>query len=673
MENKELTKEAVPLTENPIAKGFLYGQYANLFKFAVWWTTLAPLSYALMDKDAEAIGVARIVYNVALCVMSPLGGLMVERVHPRKILNTAAGARFFLWCILVPVSWLLFDSSVVTNCQTAMYVLFNVAMFFDGCVVALSAILDIDLAGLDVVSGRYGLDVTDDDRNYFNSRQELCFALCFIFLAPGTAFLGLAFKNAFEDGKDDVRLTEGGTLIAVFFVVFLIATILQFFFFRSLTDDTPAPEEAPLVVADAEAPVEEAPPTFWVQIKSVPSDLLGSLQVIWSSKPILFRLIFLGLEIAFEDAAIVVIAAQMGIFLPWLGDNDAVTGNIWTSLGVASGKLGGAIASLIMMKFFTPPEKPTKFVIVFILIFVSTLFVLVFPATVEAREGGHISDDSARALYLTAFFLYFFFSTLPKLGLMCLFQSMVSQVENGPRVFGFVAIIAMSFDAVVVMALSVLFNRMEFKNALWVTAFVYVGHGFLELIFGPLLVLIPMEKIAEAAAANEGPSDDNASMAAKNTSSSEAPAAPVVAVESPEEQVGSYRARMTRPSRLDAADSYYTQRSAAVPVSAPEDVPNTLTVGGDRAEVGSVYAVMSVSKNFAYGSMARRKSALGAQPREAEATVNTYGSVQSPPIRASPSRLENASFLGDGGQSSYVRKGSSLLPPSRLKHKSNLN
>eukprot|EP00744_Colponema_vietnamica_P014117 GILI01019781.1.p1 GENE.GILI01019781.1~~GILI01019781.1.p1 ORF type:complete len:593 (+),score=137.79 GILI01019781.1:181-1779(+) len=529
-------------------------------------------------------------------------------------------------------------------------------MFFDGCVVALSAILDIDLAGLDVVSGRYGLEVTDDDRNYFNSRQELCFALCFIFLAPGTAFLGLAFKNAFENGKDDVRLTEGGTLIAVFFIVFLIATILQFFFFRHLSDDSPAPEEAPLVVTEADtadAP-EEAPPSLMAQIKSVPSDLLGSLQVIWSSKPILFRLIFLGLEIAFEDAAIVVIAAQMGIFLPWLGDNDAVNGNIWTSLGVASGKIGGAIASVIMMKFFTPPEKPTKFVVVFVLIFISTLFILVFPATVEAREGGHISDNSARALYLTAFFLYFFFSTLPKLGLMCLFQSMVAQVENGPRVFGFIAIVAMSFDAIVVMTLSVLFNRMEFKNALWVTSFVYVAHGFLELVFGPLLVLLPMEKLAEAAAA--GAIDDTSSMAAKNHSTTESPV-PEITPQA-EENVGSYRGRMTRPSRLDATDSYYTQRSAAVPVS---DQSNTLAVGDKE-----VYAVMSVSKNFAYGSMARRKSTLATQPagREDEPVAH-YGSVQSPPMRATPSRLENSSFLGEGG-SSYVRKGSSLLPPSRL-------
>ena len=72
-------------TIHPTLRYFLYGQYANLFKFALWWTSLAPLTFALLDGKTEAIGVGRICYNLALCILSPLGGIVAERVHPRKV------------------------------------------------------------------------------------------------------------------------------------------------------------------------------------------------------------------------------------------------------------------------------------------------------------------------------------------------------------------------------------------------------------------------------------------------------------------------------------------------------------------------------------------------------------------------------------------------------------
>lgn len=498
---------------HPVMVSFLYGQYANLFKFALWWTSLAPLTFALFDADPTAIGVGRIVYNVALCVMSPIGGIVCERVHPRKVLLGAASVRFGIWCVLVPLTWVLFDSSWVVTSQSAIWVLFNLFLVFDGASVALSTVLDIDLCGVDIVAGRFGFEVTDAHRNQFNGRQELFFAACFVLFAPGMAFLGLAIHKAFAHLNDTVpsNALEAGTLVGIFFVTFLVATALQFFFFRSLPDDSPA---GPAVADNSETAsqsmmgeqhlndtadgqVEGPPPSGWEAAKSVPSDLLEALKLIWSHPPILFRLLFLGLEIAFEDAAIVVVASQMGITLPWLGDNDSVRGNVWTSVGVAAGKFGGAIASYLMIKYYQPPEEPKKFFPVFVLILLSCTVMFVFPATVDAYELGKINANGARALYLAAFFVYFFLSTLPKLGLMCLFQSMVSQVENGPRIFGFIAIVATTFDALVVMGLSIIFvKQSNIKDALWITAFIYLAHGVLELIVGPLLVLRPLQEMA---------------------------------------------------------------------------------------------------------------------------------------------------------------------------------
>ena len=71
-----------------------------------------------------------------------------------------------------------------------------------------------------------------------------------------------------------------------------------------------------------------------------------------------------------------------------------------------------------------------------------------------------------------------------------LLQSMVSTIPNGHRVFGFIAIVAMACDAAVIMALSAVLDSVEsLRGALYICAFVFVGHGALEVLLGPWLVL----------------------------------------------------------------------------------------------------------------------------------------------------------------------------------------
>lgn len=622
---------------HPIMKHFLYGQYANLFKFSLWWTTLAPLTMSLLNST-DAIGVGRIVYNTALCLLSPLGGLLVERVHPRKILLYAAATRFLIWCVCLPGVWFFFDTSLMVKSDVATYVLFNTMLFMDGVVVALSSILDIDLCGVDVVANRYELDVTEEHRNQFNSRQEFFFATCFVILSPGMAFLGLGINKAFETAKGTFspEELESGSLSAIFVATFLFATIVQFFNFRklpygSLTADIPpnvpskesmltlnsSPDlKLPSPQKDEPQPPNEPPalPSLAEQIRAIPKDLWVSLTLIWAHKPILYRLVFLGFEIAFEDAAIVVVASNMGLQLPWLGDGDAVNGNIWCSVGVASGKLGGALASILMMKYFVPPQNPWKYMYIFVLVTISCVVMFGFPATAEGVRDNVISENVGRALYLALFALYFFFSTLPKLGLMGLFQSMVAQVENGPRIFGFIAIIATSFDALVIMVLSVIFVQWDLVKALWVTAFVFMAHGILELIVGPLCVLRPLAQSAAEAAA-----------LAKASESRDAPPAPTAEKESLVPPPKETPRMLSGPEAEDPSKvGTFTQRSAALPIAG-----STSSDVAQRVRDTSSYraAVLSTSHSIMAGSVQRRISRLD------DAAVGTGASPRRPYMR----------------------------------------
>src|SRR3989338_4728750 len=80
---------------DPLMRSFMYGQFANLFKFAFWWVALSPLLYSLCN-GSEAIGIGSIVYNTALCIASPFGPLLIEHVSPRSILLSAAAVRFIV-------------------------------------------------------------------------------------------------------------------------------------------------------------------------------------------------------------------------------------------------------------------------------------------------------------------------------------------------------------------------------------------------------------------------------------------------------------------------------------------------------------------------------------------------------------------------------------------------
>jgi hypothetical protein len=519
-------------SSHPKLRGFMLGQFANLFKLAMWWTSLAPLMFAITDRP-EAIGVSRICYNAALCLLSPVGPLVVERYAPKKILVNSAVLRFVIWTVLVPLEWCIFGTAAVgAENRSVVYAVTMVLMAVDGVAVAMSCMLDIDFCGIDVVAGMLGVEVTDDDRNYFNTRQELFFASCFVLFAPAMAYAGVALHKAgvahlAGDGSDlSSRNLESGTLVLIFAVTFLVGLVFQAFFFRNMAPDE---EEAG---GEAEAGLldhaggggdqlqlneeehsnagggEGPPPPLLVAIKAVPSELLAALKLICSHSPLLFRLVFLGLEIAFEDAIIVVVAAQMGIRLPWLGDGSAVNGNLWTAAAVGAGKLGGAVASFLMMKFFAPPKAVMGYWLLFVSIFFSGATVVAFPLVTAHQHDGTLSTFASRAIFFAAFFVYFLLSTLPKVGLMTLLQSMTNEIENGHRAFGFIAIVATTFDAVVIMLLSAVFMRHgaaasaldmpDFISSLWLVAYVYVAHGTLELICGPLLILRPVRHIPPA-------------------------------------------------------------------------------------------------------------------------------------------------------------------------------
>ena len=512
--------------DHPVLRDFLFGQYANLFKFALWWTSLAPLTYALLDSST-AVGIGRVVYNVTLCLLSPIGAIVAERFPARKLLSYSAITRLAVWCVLLPFLW-SFLAGNSSAAYTVIYIGLTLMLAVDGVAVSMSNVLDIDVCGLDLVSSHYGIAVDDETRSYYNSRAELFFSLSFIVFTPLMAWGGLALQAAVDSAIPSLShaAVESGTLAIVFFLTFGCCAILQLYFYQRMPASAPQPSDPP-----AEPPVRSKrsysyttsrpgalaqglinpseddlaqrdnlsddspsedylfPRGFAKQVHSIPHDLAEAFGILLDHRAVMWRLIFLGMEIAVEDAVIVVVIGHCAVSLPWMGENDAVRGNVWCAMCVCCGKVGAAIGSYLMMKHFIAPTTMRGFWSLFGLVALGSLTAVGFPLSHVLLEDGDISANTARGVFLATCFLFFLVTTLPKIGFMCLLQTMVSSIENGHRVFGFIAIIATLLDAGVIMLLTTFFDIYSTSWALWLTVFFFAGHGLLELILGPWLVL----------------------------------------------------------------------------------------------------------------------------------------------------------------------------------------
>ena len=190
----------------------------------MWWTAFTPLVFALLHSDM-AVGANRIAFNVALLVLSPIAGVVAERVATRKLLLATTASRMVIWSALLPIFYFANmsppssggdgdgdgaalaaeDEGALTRSATAMYWSLLVCSLLDGASVAFSNVVDIDMGGLDLLAGQHGVPVGDtlrpscilaELRSTFSRLWTPCFSTAAIrpgFLFPRIALLPFHF------------------------------------------------------------------------------------------------------------------------------------------------------------------------------------------------------------------------------------------------------------------------------------------------------------------------------------------------------------------------------------------------------------------------------------------------------------------------------------------------
>lgn len=531
-----------------VLKGYLFGQCANVVKSALWWTSFSPLIYALLRNQTDgnsrdsAIGAMRISFNVAMLLLSPIAGALIDKSDIRRVLLWSTIGRGVIWGILLPIAWLYFANQI-----SVLYPLLVAFSFVDGTAVAFANVVDIDMGGLDLLSKQHGEQPDDALRSYFNTVHSIVFDASMVLFTPAMAFLSWYVANALDastiDGFSQRDSTTGG-MVLVFACVFLIMTIASLIAYGCAIPSEPQYNRdtrnsiqgdslfMPLV--DSDDNNNETTKSNKVSCCGLASDILDGLRTMCSNAPIRWRIIFVGLEVALEDAMVAVVIPEYALseydmckgqhdcVLPlWFGpesinnnnmngtspstvsmDGAPICASIWTALLIACGKLAAVLAAFAFHKCWKIPTKPSGYRPLFAMIFLSSLSTLLFPWSRHLKQNGNSFD--ARIVVFAASFLFFMFSAPAKIGLETLLQGLASDLpgEMQGKIFGVIGTAVTSIDAIIILAMTILFGHFKhacpvgsdceekgLTMALWFTSGIYILHGCLELILGPWLMV----------------------------------------------------------------------------------------------------------------------------------------------------------------------------------------
>jgi hypothetical protein len=395
----------------------------------------------------------------------------------RQTLLWTTGFRGFLWGVCVPLTWALSWSGAFSTATA--FVIMLVLNFLDGCQVALGNCVDIDVGGLDALSRDHHLALDDTVRNNFNATWQGFFDLSFVVVNP---LVALAIWRIAADSATAEAGANGVLLVGVG-VIFALLSLVSMLFYGKI----PPPS--------AQVGGEE------VRVSALCGDVAAGIRIVCRNVPLLTRLVFLGLETALEDALVAVVLAQLvlhsGIYITPGSALSEPFGNFWVVTIIACGKIG-AVAAAAYMKDWTPPDEHSAsgWRWLFTSVFVGSLFIPLLPFAIYLDSCG--ARSSAQILPFVAALGFLTFSTAPKIGFQTLLQSLVAE-EHAPQVFGFVACLVVAMDGLVILLVSALFSGFcgdqgvcatpDLQNWLVVVSAMYVGHGALEMVVGPCLIL----------------------------------------------------------------------------------------------------------------------------------------------------------------------------------------
>ena len=530
---------------------YLYGQLSSVCMMGMWWVLLSPITIAFFGT--EAVGISRLVYNVALFFFSLVIGGIADKVRIFDLLIQTTVGRVIIYSLILPIGAFLLQSDTFFEIDpdqkpfynTIFEVLFMILIFFDGIIVAASNNIAVDVGGTFLCAKQYGMDIDEKFENLqgrFDSIYSATFDGSMVLLAPLVAFAGYFFhkysstltvdnndeqnledaletiskedKNEQQDIKDALLMTS--SLGVAFFLVGVISLI----FYCRLPRNPPNYNNT--LKESKTQPSESIFKQIWNALLNFPRVMSS----IWNNKVIFWRIIFFGLETGLEDAMTAVIVplvcnqiacnaidiAESSSSQQYLkncnNDSYSLQGNIYVAVVVALGKIGAVLAGIFMHRIFATNAEENdklgdhkKFGWLFWWSLLGGVSALLVPLSLFIVENylddWNISNSTsleyyAILLFIPCIFIFNFLTTVPKIGFQNLLQVYAGKEEDASQIFGLLAAFTTLADAAVVTIIAFISPPyFDLITALWLGCGLYALVGLFEGIFGPRLVLGP--------------------------------------------------------------------------------------------------------------------------------------------------------------------------------------
>ncbi|KAL8274620.1 hypothetical protein Esti_001449 [Eimeria stiedai] len=288
-------------------------------------------------------------------------------------------------------------------------------------------------------------------------------------------------------------------------------------------------------------------PSLWAETVVRLLDVKEGLYLVLGRRALAWRVLFLALETALEDSVVSVLLPLLALYTPSLfggagasagaegggplPEGPPLTGttaapaaaaaapvsilaaNVWATCLISAGKVGGCLGSSVMQRLWGPPSLSPAFVssprsqssgsgrsssssssshrCLFGCVLGSSLALLLLPLALLMREWGAPRSVSVGLVFVSSL-LFFAFSSAPKMGFAALLQSLVVSQQAACKVFGFVGAFVTVVDALCILLVNGLFVSLLTRGPLAAVSAVcmlFLSHGLLEALLGPLLVL----------------------------------------------------------------------------------------------------------------------------------------------------------------------------------------
>ena len=381
--------------DHPYLVSYLNGQLASVCMFGTWWVLLSPITIAFFGN--EGVGISRMVFNIALFLLSLVAGSIAESTRIFDLLARTTVGRIAIYSLLLPLGAFLLQSNIIIDihAENQMFyshifeVLFMVCIFLDGILVAAANVIAVDYGGIDICAAQYGIDFDENLRGRFTSIWQATFDGSMVLLAPLVAVVSYLFnqysplsttaatENNNEDTGDDIDneanvIADALLMTSCLGIAFLLLGSLAMAFYSRLPRN---PSNFTKTYEEKENESSVSSPSLIKQLCTTLHDYPCIISSIWNNKIIFWRIIFTGVETGLEDAMIAVIvplycnqiacnaldvkysSTSQEYLQECLHDSFALRGNIYIALAVALGKVGAVLAGYYMHSKFVYDEE----------------------------------------------------------------------------------------------------------------------------------------------------------------------------------------------------------------------------------------------------------------------------------------------------------------------------